>query len=167
MVRIFKKGFTLVEITVVAGIVTSIGFEIYTQAMQKGKASDCLNNLKQIYQAIVMFEQDNDRLPEARFFPSSVTDEKGIHNILKSYGIKGKILFCPSLPEQLNQYGTTYIWNDTVNNKRLENLHLTWLLTEMTAVSKKIPPPHTGKYSVIFSDGHASLESQINIPKME
>ncbi|MCM8818961.1 MAG: type II secretion system GspH family protein [Candidatus Omnitrophica bacterium] len=167
MRNFFKNGFTLIEITLVAGIVTSLGIEIYGQAMQKGKSTDCLNNLKQIYKAIVMFQQDNDKLPDMKFFPSSLTDPRGIQNILKSYGIKGQILFCPSLPDQLNKYGTNYIWNDTANNKRIENLSNSWLLTEMTAVSKKIPPPHLGKYSVLYSDGHATVESKINIQQIE
>ncbi|MFN4227724.1 MAG: type II secretion system protein [Candidatus Ratteibacteria bacterium] len=159
-----KKGFTLVEITFVAGIVTSLSLGVYTAAMQRGKAVDCINNLKQIYQGIVMFVQDNDQLPDAKFFPSSKDDEKGIHNILKSYGIKGKVLFCPSLPDELNKYGTNYIWNDNLNRKRLENLSSsTWLLTEMTAVSKDIPPPHSGRYVVIYSDGHTSTEPKVNL----
>ncbi|MCM8785689.1 MAG: hypothetical protein NC827_06830 [Candidatus Omnitrophica bacterium] len=159
-----RKGFTLVEITFVTGIITSLSLGVYTAAMQRGKAVDCINNLKQIYQGIVMFVQDNDCLPNAKFFPSSQNDEKGIHNILKSYGIKGKVLFCPSLPDQLNKYGTNYIWNDNVNGKRLENLLPTiWLLTEMTAVSKDIPPPHSGRYSVIYSDGSATTEPKINL----
>lgn len=159
-----KKGFTLIEITFVAGIVTSLSLGVYTAAIQRGKAADCLNNLKQIYQALVMFEQDNDKLPEAKFFPSSINDPKGIHNILKSYNIKGKVLFCPSLPEELNKYGTNYIWNDNVNGKRLENLtSSTWILTEMTSVSKDIPPPHSGRYSVIYPDGSATTEPKINL----
>lgn len=158
-----KKGFTLVEITVVTGIVTSISLGVYTAAMQRGKTVDCLNNLKQIYQALVMFEQDNDSLPNAKFFPSSIDDPKGIHNILKSYNIKGKVLFCPSLPDEINKYGTNYIWNDNANGKRIENLPSgMWLLTEMTAVSKKIPPPHTGKYGVVFADGRVSTENVIS-----
>lgn len=159
-----RKGFTLIEVTFVAGIVTSLSLGVYTAAMQRGKATDCINNLKQIYQAIVMFEQDNDSLPNAKFFPSSQSDERGIHNILKSYGIRGKVLFCPSLPDELNKYGTNYIWNDNANGKRLENLPNIWLLTEMTAVSRKVPPPHSGRYSVIYSDGSATTEPRVNIP---
>ncbi|MCM8832662.1 MAG: hypothetical protein NC816_01880 [Candidatus Omnitrophica bacterium] len=159
-----KKGFTLVEITFVTGIVTSLSLGVYTAAMQRGKTVDCINNLKQIYQGIVMFCQDNDHLPEAKFFPFSFNDEKGLHNILKSYGIKGKVLFCPSLPDELNKYGINYIWNDNVNGKRLENLSSSmWLLTEMTAVSKDIPPPHSGRYSVIYADGHTSTEPKLNL----
>jgi type II secretory pathway pseudopilin PulG len=159
-----KKGFTLVEITFVAGIVTSLSLGVYTAALQRGKATDCLNNLKQIYQALAMFQQDNDKLPDAKFFPSSINDPKGIHNILKPYNIKGKVLFCPSLPDELNKYGTNYIWNDNVNGKRLEDLSSsTWLLTEMTVVGKDIPPPHTGRYSIIYPDGRASTEPKINL----
>ncbi|MGC8976879.1 MAG: type II secretion system protein [Candidatus Ratteibacteria bacterium] len=167
MKRLIKRGFTLVEISFVAGIVTSLSLGVYTAAMQRGKAVDCINNLRQIYQAVSMFQQDNDSLPDIKFFPSSFSDERGIHNVLRSYGIRGKILFCPSLPEELNKYGTNYIWNDNVNRKRFENLSNTWLLTEMTAVSKKIPPPHSGMYCVIYTDGHARTEPKVNIPQSE
>ncbi len=163
-----KRGFTLVEITFVAGIVTSLSLGVYTAAMQRGKTIDCLNNLKQIYQAVIMFEQDNDYLPNIKFFPNSFSDPQGLHNVLKQYGISGKVLFCPCLPDELNKYGTNYIWNDNVNGKRIENLSTsTWLLTEMTAVSKKIPPPHFGMYSVIYIDGHTSTEPKVNITQVE
>lgn len=158
-------GFTLVEITAVVGIISTLSVGTYV-GVQKGRERECINNLQQIYKAVVMFEMDNGHLPEVKFFPASPSDTKGLNNILAPYGLPKDIFFCPSIPEQLNRYGTNYIWNDTVNEKTLDSLpHSTWLMTEMTAVSKNIPGPHTGgRFSILYAGGNAQTGERIYFP---
>ena len=161
-----RRGFTLGEILLVSTLVTSISLTTY-HAIRKGKEAQCLNNLRQIYMAVRMFEMDHGCLPSAKFFPSSPSDPKGIHNILKDYGANRNIFFCPALPEQLNKYGTNYIWNDNVNGKDLSSLpSSTWLMTEMTAVSKRIPPPHGWGFGILYIDGHAEIGKRIKFPEV-
>ncbi len=161
-----RRGFTLGEILIVSTLVTSISITTY-HAIRKGKESQCLNNLRQIYMAVNMFTMDHGCLPSAKFFPSSPSDPKGIHNILKPYGVRKNILFCPSLPRQLNKYGTNYIWNDNVNDKNPDSLpSSTWLMTEMTAVSKRIPPPHGRGFGILYIDGHAKIGERIQFPQI-
>ena len=163
------KGFTLIEITAVAGIVSALSVSTYMGA-QKGRESQCLNNLKQIYQAISMFEMDNGHLPDAKFFPSSASDPKGLHNILNlgaQEQFQESIFFCPSLPEQLNIYGTNYIWNDELSGKSSDTLpRNTWLMTEMTAVRKDIPGPHTGRFAILYVGGNAQTGERISFPEV-
>ncbi|HNS31994.1 MAG TPA: prepilin-type N-terminal cleavage/methylation domain-containing protein [bacterium] len=160
-----KKGFTLIELSAVAAIVSALSVGTY-HAVQKGKSSQCLNNLKQIYQAVSMFTMDNGVLPNAKFFPSSRSDAKGIHNILAQYGARGEILFCPSIPAQLNNYGTNYIWNDALNNSSPDSVPAsTWLMTEMTSVSRNIPAPHTGAgFNILYAGGNAQAGPRVNFP---
>lgn len=163
--RSFWKGFTLVEITIVAGIVSSLSVGTYL-GVQKGRESQCLNNLKQIYQAVTMFEMDNAALPAAKFFPSSASDTRGIHYMLAQYGARGGVLFCPSLPEQLNNYGTNYIWNDDISGKSLHSAaSSTWLMTEMTAVNKNISSPHMAGFAVLYVGGDARISPRVVFPE--
>lgn len=158
------QGFTLIEITAVAGIISTLSVGTY-MGVQKGRERECINNLQQIYKAIVMFEMDNNYLPNAKFFPSSSSDPKGLNNILIQYGVAGTIFYCPSIPEQLNRYGTNYIWNDTTNNRTTDSLPPnTWLMTEMTAVSKNIPGPHTGRFSILYAGGNAQTGERVYFP---
>lgn len=160
-----RKGFTLVELTFVAGIVASLSVGVY-QMVARGKRAQCINNLKQIYQAITMFTMDYNTLPDAKFFPSSPSDPKGIQNILKPYGARGQIFFCPSIPDQLNKYGTNYIWNDNLSGKNVSSPDK-WLMTEMTAVSKKVPPPHNPYFCILYADGHVKPGPRVNFPDVE
>jgi len=159
-----KRGFTLIELTAVAAIVSTLSIGTY-HAVQRGKSAQCINNLKQLYQSISMFAMDHGTLPDAKFFPSSKSDRKGFHNILAQYGARGDILFCPSVPAQLNGYGTNYIWNDTFSGKSLDSAPPSaWLMTEMTAVSLKIPAPHTRGFNILFAGGNARTGDRVSFP---
>ena len=75
-------GFTLVEIAYVTKILQSIPKEEYTSAMKKARALECAHNLKQIYQTLMMYELQNGKLPNAKFFPKNVNDRDSIEKIL-------------------------------------------------------------------------------------
>jgi len=161
----FLGGFTLVEIGIVASIISTLSVGTYL-GVQKGKERECINNLKNIYQAAYMFEMDNGFLPNAKFFPSSESDTRGIHYMLAQYGgVKG-VMFCPSLPEQLNKYGTNYIWNDALSGKSSDSASSsTWMMTEMTAVNKRIGSPHMAGYGVLFIGGNAQISQRVPLPE--
>jgi len=159
------KGFTLVEITAVAAIVASLSLGGY-QIVKKGKDSVCLNNLKQIGQAVAMFEADHDGLPDAVFYPGSAGDPRGINNILKRYGTTPDIFFCPAISTEFNKYGTNYLWNESAKRTSSNSSGL-WLMTEITALYPELPSPHTGGYGVLYADGHASIDRNINFPPFQ
>ena len=161
-----KKGFTLIEIAIVATLISTASMGMY-QVIKRGKATECISNLRQIHQAVSMFVIDNNVLPDAKFFPDASSDPKGIHNLLKQYGIIKGICFCPSIGQKLNIYGTNYIWNDILNNKTPGSLDSSdWLMTEMTAVSSKTPPPHTAGYGILYVDGHVKIGPRVKFPEV-
>jgi prepilin-type N-terminal cleavage/methylation domain-containing protein len=58
-----RKGFTLIELLVVIAIIAilaAILFPVFAQAREKARESTCLNNVKQISLAFVMYVQDYD-----------------------------------------------------------------------------------------------------------
>jgi len=166
MERKRRWGFTYVESARVTSLVTSVSMTAY-QAVKKGKEANCLNNLRQVYIALNICAMDYGALPEARFFPSSASDPRGIHNVLKKYVSNPAIFYCPSIPEELNKSGTNYLWNDLVNRNDLSSLPQgTWIMTEATAVRSDIPPPHTGGYGTLAPDGSATIRRRPPIPEV-
>ncbi|MCX7705298.1 MAG: DUF1559 domain-containing protein, partial [bacterium] len=162
-----KKGFTLTEIAAVAAIVSTLSFGGY-QLVKKGKDSVCINNLKQIGQAIAMFEADHDSIPVAAFYPRDINDPKGIHNLLKKYGASPQLFFCPAISSEFNKYGTNYLWNEAVSRqKQVSNTTRVWLMTEITSLYPELPTPHTGGYGILYADGHAAIGRDFSFPVFE
>ncbi|MCM8829297.1 MAG: hypothetical protein NC902_08505, partial [Candidatus Omnitrophica bacterium] len=159
-------GFTLTEIATVAAIVSSLSVGGY-HLVKKGQDSVCINNLKQIGQAIAMFEADHGDFPVAAFYPRDAADPRGIHNLLKKYGATAQLFFCPSISSDFNKYGTNYLWNEAVRNNRPSDLSRLWLMTEITSLYPELPTPHTGGYGILYADGHAAIARDFSFPKFE
>gem|GEM_PF-963626 len=160
------KGFTLVEIASVAAIVSTLSLGGY-QLVKKGKDSVCINNLKQIGQALAMFEADHDGFPEAVFYPKDTNDPRGVHNLLKKYGATSQLFFCPAVSQEFNRYGTNYLWNESVKGKQSSDASNVWLMTEITSLYPELPTPHTGGYGVLYADGHAAIGKNITFPSFQ
>jgi len=160
-----KKGFTLLEITAVAAMISSLSLGGY-QLIKKGNDPVCLSNLKQIGLTLTLFEADNDGLlPGAVFYPDNEKDPKGIHNILRKYGAPKEIFFCPAISGEFNKYGTNYLWNERA--KISSNSSVTWLMTEITSLYPELPYPHTGGYGILYMDGHVAIGKEINFPDFQ
>jgi prepilin-type N-terminal cleavage/methylation domain-containing protein len=64
-----RKAFTLIELLVVLGIIgllAAILFPAFRRAQESGAQANCASNLKQIYQAVELYRQDE------KFYPSSL-----------------------------------------------------------------------------------------------
>ena len=161
-----RTGFVYAELVAVAALVSSVSIAAF-QVIRKGHETNCLNNLKQIHYALVMFETDNGALPSAAFFPTSARDPKNLANLLSPYLGNKKVFLCPSIPDELNKFGTNYLWNDTASGKSLSSVPgSTWLLTEMTAVKKTIPPPHGTRYGILYADSRAEVGPGVDFPEV-
>ncbi len=58
-----KSGFTLIELLVVIAIIAilaAILFPVFARAREKARQASCLNNVKQLSMATVMYAQDYD-----------------------------------------------------------------------------------------------------------
>ena len=175
-----RGGYTVLELLLVAGIITSIPVGAYIGAKNMALEIKCLNNLKQIGMAIEMFCMETGRFPEAVFFPENPnTDRKSIKVILSS-GASGEVFICPVAPKPLKKAGLTYLWNDLCSGKerrKVRGAAKTWLVTDINAVKEileedngdkglrekleKIPPAHRGGYNVLYVDGHVSWSKHV------
>ncbi len=175
-----NKGYTVLELLLVAGIITSIPVGAYIGAKNMALEIKCLNNLKQIGMAVEMFCMETGRFPKAVFFPENPNTDKGSIKVILSSGASGEVFICPMAPESLKKAGLTYLWNDLCSNKERRKVHgasKTWLVTDINAVKEllgdgkgdkglrkkleKIPPAHRGGYNVLYVDGHVSWSKHV------
>ncbi len=106
-----RRGFTLIELLVVIAIIAilaAILFPVFARAREKARQTACLNNVKQITLAIIMYTQDYDeRFP----FSYSVPDPSpryGMIQITQPYISNWQIHDCPSADMKCSQ---TYLGN--------------------------------------------------------
>lgn len=95
-----KKGFTLIELLVVIAIIailSGIIFPVFSAAREKARTTACLNNLKQLSMACILYADDNNK-----YYPPSSFYYKGIkawtyQNILYYQYVKNReVFFCPN-----------------------------------------------------------------------
>ena len=174
-------GFTLAEMIIVAGIVSSIPSTKYAQVKAKANQTVEINNLRQIGQMLMMYQMDNRAYPKAAFYPKDplngddsirvILAGKGGSANVKSTGgsglggLAGRIggasgggvggMFVASaMPAALQEKGLTYVYNDAIAGKKnIANPSKTWVLIDMTCVSPDVAPPYRNGYNVLMADG--------------
>jgi len=106
-----KRGFTLIELLVVMAIISilaSILFPVFSRAIDKAKATQCLSNVKQVQLATMMYSQDYDQCyPPAPYLDASGTTQVW-QDVLQPYIESYQIMVCPAIPDQKIGYAINY-----------------------------------------------------------
>jgi len=117
-----KKGFTLIELLVVIAIIAilaAILFPVFAQAREKARQTTCLNNVKQIALATLMYTEDWDErfptladwnyAPGPSYHALNVLNDRGQSAMVKiSPYVKNKRIFeCPSFRGSVHAAGST------------------------------------------------------------
>jgi prepilin-type N-terminal cleavage/methylation domain-containing protein len=117
-----RNRFTLIELLVVIAIIAILAgmlLPALQKARERGRRANCINNLKQIGMAIVLFRDQQDRYPFERIPDPNDSDlTQGYKNPYKELGpggtrdIKDIVLFlCPSKPKDPSLSGYLCIDN--------------------------------------------------------
>lgn len=101
-----RRGFTLIELLVVIAIIAilaAILFPVFAQAREKARQTQCLNNLKNLATATLMYVQDYDEtLPMAVYAPAQGNCAYTLISAIDPY-VKNKDIYrCPSEREALH-----------------------------------------------------------------
>ncbi len=109
-----SRGFTLIELLVVVAIIAILAAMLLPalqHAKESAKSTHCLNNLRQLGEAMMMYVQDNND-----YYPAINTGQdywglgsgEGILSAwalwLKPYFAQWKVIYCPSPPQKLTEY---------------------------------------------------------------
>lgn len=116
----------------------------------------CEQQLKKIYEYLVLYELDNGGLPKFELYPEDPVENPDslINRLSQIPGFDPDWLICPSAPAIIKTRGITYLWNTALNQSSLSYRdEVTWVLVDMQALVDKIPGPHFGSYHILYSDG--------------
>lgn len=157
----FRFGFTLIEVMTAMTIAASVSSGGYSHVMDRAKALQCQNNLRQM--GVVL--KTMGTLPNAAFYPSGdpKSDPKSLLVIGKKAGLTESMFMCPTAPPEFRDKGLTFLWNDAVNGQGPFSVSREWLMIEMNVLSAEPTPPHAGKYHVLYGDG--SVKAVTSIPQ--
>jgi len=103
-----QKGFTLIELLVVIAIIAilaAILFPVFARAREKGRASSCLSNCKQMGLAHMMYAQDYDEELVPAYLGNMPSTYDQWHEFLVPYIQSGQLLACPSTGRSSLGYG--------------------------------------------------------------
>jgi hypothetical protein len=127
----------------------------YYYMSRRALAEEAAKNLRLIYMALEWYEMEKGQLPPLTFFPDDPRhDADSLLYILNNYGVTEDMTVCPTAPRALRELGLNYVWNTKLSGRRLhESRERDWMLVEMHALSDRVPPPHLGHYSILYTDG--------------
>jgi prepilin-type N-terminal cleavage/methylation domain-containing protein len=124
-----QRGFTLVEVLVVLGIIgvlAGLCYPLIRSATAKAQEAGCLSQLGSLGVALQTYIQEhNDQLPELAQGRRSKTEEiPVIETVLLPYLGSLDAFHCPADAKEFAKTGSSYFWNSTQNGLRTTQLTL-------------------------------------------
>lgn len=122
---------------------------------QRDLEQQCAYNLAQIYGALEMYEINHGVLPNLAFYPDNPKHAPdSLLVVLDPYAFGSDLGYCPSSHPLIRDRGLSYVWNIRMNGKKLHAApDAPWLITEISALSDQVRPPHRGQYLILYADG--------------
>ena len=163
-----RSAFTLIELLVVMAVIAilaALAVPAYTYALQMGRATACISNLRQIGIALNLYLADhNATMPTMQAARSSTSDSVPvIDNTLNRYAGDPRVFACPADTAGLaGTTGTSYFWNSALNNQVLMNLSFLAISapSRIPILSDKqgFHPYTANKVNMLYADGHATKD---------
>lgn len=110
-----RKGFTLVEVLVVVGIVAALAglsFAFSSPMREKARQTACSAQLRQLFVAVSLYSTDVDAGEEVPGLGSfSCAPARGPLTVLYPYAKSKGLFYCPGVPSALrSRMASSYVW---------------------------------------------------------
>ena len=167
-----RRGFTCAEVLIVTGMLTALGGGGFPNVTNKAHQVTCFNQLRQMYLAFQMMAANDEPLPQAWFYPPDnhpYREQYNLVNIMSRQGVPKNFFICPSAPDELQQRGMCYLYNDRLCKRNIDGVEDpsgTWLMMDVNGVTDQIPAAHNGGCNVLYCDGHVKWMPSSAIPNL-
>jgi prepilin-type processing-associated H-X9-DG protein len=150
-----NRGFTLIEWLFLLAVLLAVAASALHAVHRRAEGRHCEANLRRLYSALELYEIDRGSLPRLALFPDEPKqDADSLLVALRPFGADAEVCVCPALPAGHRAIGLTYLWNVQLNGRKLKGPGApSWMLVEISALSDNIPPPHSGGYNILYTDG--------------
>lgn len=166
-----RRGFTLVEILVVLGIISVLAC-ILVPSMEIVKAraasANCLGNLKAIGVGLNLYLGENQMtMPNLKAARASIDEDVPVlDNTLARYVDDVRVFTCPAGREVAKTTGTSYYWDSMLSGQALANLNFLGMITDLSKIPIVLDKEGWHKYTDnkvnhLFADGHAATELRL------
>ena len=155
---------TTVRIGLGIALAAGAGGVVVSLARSAREERQCIENLQSVYDAVHRYDEKHASLPDLAFFPGDVRrDLDSLLVVLEPHGLREPQCVCPGADPVLAETGITYVWNVSLNGRRLSSLEIpVWMMVEINVLSPSVPATHRGGYHVLYTDGR--VEREVNPP---
>jgi prepilin-type N-terminal cleavage/methylation domain-containing protein len=166
-----SAGFTLLEITVTAGILAvlaAIAWPALSLAVAKSHSAGCLSNLRGLGIALNLYLADHGGIMPALAAARAGTaeDVPVIDTVLAPYAGERKIFRCPADDRLAATTGTSYFYNSALGGQRTSNLNFLGLVDNNSRIPVLVDKEgwhrvNPTRVNHLFADGHSSNELRL------
>ena len=169
-----RRGYTLVEILVAAGIIialATISVPLITRLKERARAATCAAKLKNLGTAVNLYlGEHNMTFPTMEAARADREDEVAVlDNTLDEY-IDGEEVFqCPADDAGLfEETGTSYFWNSLLNGQQASNANLLGLIKSAKGIPVISDKENFHRWrgdevNILYADGHVDKELRFNV----
>ena len=162
-------GFTLIELLITISIIAAlvaIGVPATQRLVHKGRATQCLSNLRNLGAALQLYLNDHNNvmptLVTAR--ESKDSEEETIDNTLNEYADDLRVFRCSADSKRLYETtGTSYLWNNLLNGQDTSSLNVFGFIKDGTRIPVIFDKEGWHKYrdvqvNILYADGHVDKD---------
>lgn len=163
-----SRGFTLLELLVVIGIVALLAVLVTPAVSRIGarsRSTACVSNLRQLGVALNLYLTEHDNAMPVMESGRRSRDEEVpvIDNTLSSYLQDSAVFACPADDQGLAaRTGTSYFWNSALNGQPLASLNFLTLedpgRIPLLFDKDSFHPFEDSRVNILFADGHATRD---------
>jgi prepilin-type N-terminal cleavage/methylation domain-containing protein/prepilin-type processing-associated H-X9-DG protein len=169
-----RTGFTVVELVVVVtilAVLAGIAVPVYQQVTARGRASHCMNNLRQIGMALNMYLGENNlQMPVMVAARESKDDEEpALDTELAEYVSGVEVFRCVGDRGGIwRETGTSYFWNSLLNGQQSGQLEMlgrktgaagTPVISDKESFHKRVGD----EVNILYADGRVEEEVKFRV----